>query len=326
VYGPNSTSSAACGSAAGYYPGHAYVDYLGMSAYRSGTQSVASAVVTPAHALVAALGYPAAWTPDRFIVLQTGTRALPGDDRGAWVEALYGALTADPLFLGAIYFDADTWALLDPAAQPLAGYAAWVGALAKLPPASARLDGTFEPFFWDVRVEAPYYAEIQSLRAAGYTSGCAAAPPTFCPDDALGRAAAAIFAARAFGVAPDPAGPALFDDLAPGDAGYGEVQALAKAGALPGCTATSFCPGAPIARKDLAALLYALSAPPAAPGGAFADLAPGDPATGAIEALAKLERVDGCGPSQFCPAKAATRAVGAAWIVRSAGVAPAPSL
>lgn len=249
VYGPNSTASGGCGSAAGYYPGHGYVDYLGMSAYRSGTQSVNAAVLAPAHALTTALGYPAAWASDRFIVLQAGTRDVPGDDRGAWVTGLYGALTADPLFLGAIYFDQGTWALLDATATPLAGYPQWTAALAALPTASPRLDGTFEPFFWDVRIEHPYYAELQSLRAAGLTSGCGSAPPTFCPDDALTRVAAAILAARAFAVASDASGPALFGDVAAGDPGYGEIQALAKQGAFAGCGATTFCPGQPIDRR-----------------------------------------------------------------------------
>jgi hypothetical protein len=326
VYGPNNVASSNCGSAAGYYPGHAYVDYLGMSAYRNGTQSVSGAVVGPAHDLVSALGYSASWTTDRFIVLQTGTRDVPGDDRGAWVTSLFDTLAADPLFLGVIYFDASTWALLDASATPLSGYAAWPAAIAKLPAASARLDGTFEPFFWDVRPSTPYYAEIQSLRAAGLTSGCASAPPTFCPDDPLKRVAAAILAARAFGVSPEPAGPAIFDDLASGDPGFGEVQALAKMGAIAGCSATSFCPNAAIERRALAATLAKLSAPPPGPAGVFGDLDPADPATASIEALAALSRVDGCGGGLFCPTAPAPRGAGAAWIVRSANVAPAPSL
>ena len=49
--GPNSTSSANCGSAAGYYPGHAYVDLLGLSAYRPDGATVASSVIAPMSAL-----------------------------------------------------------------------------------------------------------------------------------------------------------------------------------------------------------------------------------------------------------------------------------
>jgi hypothetical protein len=326
VYGPNSTSSQGCGSAAAYYPGHAYADYLGMSAYRSGAQGVAAAVTTPAHALVAALGLPAAWSADRFVVLQTGSRVVQGDDRGAWVTSLYGALAADPIFLGVIWFDAQDWALLDANAAPLPGYDAWVAATKALPTASPALDGTFEPFFWDVGVAHERYAEIQSLRAAGLTSGCASSPPTFCPDDALSRAAAAIFLARAFGIALDAGGPALFGDLAPGAAGYGEAQALAKLGALAGCTPSSFCPKDAITRGDLAAALDVLSKPPAGPAGAFGDLPAGEPRTAAIEALAALGRVDGCGPGAFCRGDAAKRGDGAAWIVRSAMVPPAPKL
>lgn len=135
VFGPNSTSSAGCGTAAAYYPGAGYVDYLGMSAYRSGTQSVASAVVDPAHALTAALGYSGELAKDRFIVLQTGSRDEVDDDRGVWLGKLYGALAEDPLFLGAIYFNAADWAVLDGTTPPtpLEGYAGWVDAMKALP-------------------------------------------------------------------------------------------------------------------------------------------------------------------------------------------------
>ena len=185
VYGPNSTSSGGCGTAVDYYPGHAYVDYIGMSAYRTATASVSSAVTAPANALLSGLGYPPAWQSDRFIVLQTGTQDIAGDDRGAWLADLYGALTADSAFLGVIYFNSDKWAVLGPGAppQPLTGYGAFVAALKALPLADRALDATFETFFWDVHQANRYYPEVQSLRAAGISSGCGADPPLFCPDD-----------------------------------------------------------------------------------------------------------------------------------------------
>ncbi len=207
AYGPNATSSASCGSAAGYYPGHAYVDLLGMSAYRPGTDSVAASVIAPMAALFDALGYPAAWQRDRFVVLQTGTRAVPGDDRDAWISGLVHALTADARVAGLVYFDAADWGV------PTAG-AGWTGlttALAEAPLADRGLDATFLPQFWDVAYGDPGFAEIQALRDAGVTSGCAAAPAQFCPDDLLDAAAAQALLARAF-PAGAPAG--MIDALA----------------------------------------------------------------------------------------------------------------
>jgi len=64
-------------------PGHAFVDVLGMSAYRAGTDSVQATVIAPMAQLFGALGYPASWQRDRFVVLQTGSRAVAGDDRDA---------------------------------------------------------------------------------------------------------------------------------------------------------------------------------------------------------------------------------------------------
>ena len=207
AYGPNATSSASCGSAAGYYPGHAHVDLLGMSAYRSGTDSVATSVTAPMAQLFAALGYPAAWQRDRFVVLQTGTRAVAGDDRDAWITGLVHALTADARVAGLVYFDAADWGVPTNGA----GWTGLVTALAAAPIADRGLDATFLPHFWDVAYGDPGFAEIQALRDGGVTSGCAVAPARFCPDDMLDAAAAQALLARAF---PGGAPPAMIDALA----------------------------------------------------------------------------------------------------------------
>ncbi len=207
AYGPNATSSASCGSSAGYYPGHAYVDLLGMSAYRSGTDSVAMTVIAPMAQLFGALAYPAVWQRDRFVVLQTGTRAVPGDDRDAWITGLVHALTADTRVAGLVYFDAADWGVPPNGA----GWAGLVTSLGDAPIADRALDATFLPHFWDVAYGDPGFAEIQALRDAGVTSGCATAPARFCPDDMLDTDAAQALLARAF---PDGAPSAVVAALA----------------------------------------------------------------------------------------------------------------
>ena len=51
----------------------------------------------------------------------------------------------------------------------------------------------------------PGFAEIQALRDAGVTTGCATAPARFCPDELLDGAAATALLTRAFPGATPPA-------------------------------------------------------------------------------------------------------------------------
>lgn len=285
VYAPNSTSSGGgCGGPAAYYPGHDAVDLIGMSAYRTGTESVA-AVMAPAKEILADLAYPAAWQRDRFIVLQTGSKTNGGDTRGAWLKSMVEDLAADPIYAGVIPFDlsdADPlrdWALLD-LAKPAAarsGYGAFISAAKALPRSDRALEGTFDPYFWDVRMGDASYAEIQALRGAKVTSGCSAAPPLFCPDAAITRAEAAAFLAGAFGVTNADASASL-GAAAAIDGGAVRRDTLAVA------VATLLKSKLPAAKKDLAR----------------------------IEAAAKVE-----------PARSATRAEAAAWVVQHARISPA---
>jgi len=239
AYGPNSTSSASCGSAAGYYPGHAYVDVLGMSAYRSGTDSVQTTVVAPMASLYSALGYPAAWQRDRFVVLQTGSRAIAGDDRSAWIASLVTTLTADTRIAGLVYFDAADWAV------PTAG-AGWAGltqSIATAPVTDRGLDATFLPHFWDVSYSDPGFAEIQALRDAGVTTGCATAPARFCPADLLDGAAATSLLSRAF---PGASPPPMTDPLTETDL----AAAITSLGGTPQSTAS-----VPLTRARAAVLI-----------------------------------------------------------------------
>lgn len=328
VFGPNNVSSAGCGSAADYYPGHAYTDFLGMSSYRSGTQSIASAVVDPAHDLLDDLAYPAEWQADRFIVLQTGTRDEPGDDRDAWIRDLWSTLADDPVFRGVIYFDAADWSVIDGGdgvVDEKPGYQGLVDAVAAAPSPDARLEGTFDPFFWDVRFGHPSYPEVQSLRAAGLSSGCGSAPPRFCPDAALTRADAAVLIGRAFALEPLAPASASFDDVPADHPAFGLVEAAAALGLIAPCADGAFCPAAPVLRGDLARALVRVAAIEGAPGApSFTDLgATGE--DGAIQLLASVGHVDGCAAELFCPDDDVLRHVGARWIVRTGGVAPAPA-
>jgi hypothetical protein len=327
VFGPNNVSSDGCASAADYYPGHAHSDFLGMSSYRSGTQSIASAVVEPAHDLLDAV-MPEAWQADRFVVLQTGTRDEQGDDRDAWIRDLHTILADDEVFRGVIYFDAADWSVIDAGDGGVIekpGYEGLVDAFAAAPLADARLEGTFDPFFWDVPFAHPSYAEIQSLRAAEISSGCGIAPPRFCPDLELTRGDASVMVARAFGVQPDPPGDEpTFDDVPLDHPAYGFIEATTALGALVPCDDGLFCPSEAITRGALVRALVRLGQVEGAPDGAapFADLeTTGEDAT--IQLLAEVGHVDGCASDLFCPQDPALRDAAARWVVRVAAVTPA---
>lgn len=244
VYAPNSISSGGCGTPADYYPGHDAVDLLGMSAYRSASDSVATAVVTPTKKLMADLEYPPEWQRGRFIVLQTGSRTAAGD-RGTWLAGLVDTLAADPAYLGVIPFDLShatdpdrDWALLTTANPPVAraGYDAFIAAQKKVAPADPALEGIFDPWFWDVARDEPAYAEIQALRSAKITSGCRAAPPLFCPGAPLTHADAVTFLAGAFGVTREDAAVRLDDRL--DRAGFAGVVASLVRAARPNAKGT----------------------------------------------------------------------------------------
>ena len=247
AFGPNATASPGCGSAAGYYPGADVVDLLGMSAYRMDGTTVAQSVTGPMSALYAATG-----ATQRYVVLQTGARAA--GDRDTWARELFAALEADPRAAGIIWFDAADWAV--PANG--AGWTGLTAAIAGAPIADRALDGIFAPHFTDVPYDAAGFPEIQALADARVTTGCGGG--RFCPADLLSRRDAALLVTRALAI-PDGTGTA-FTDVPASDPGYGAISALVARGAITGCTATTFCPDAPIREPDLAAILAALGGLP----------------------------------------------------------------
>jgi hypothetical protein len=192
VYGPDSRGSAECPSAAAYYPGHAFVDLLGLSAYRKDTQSVDETVLDPMARLFDGVGMPHEWRRDRFVLLQTGSRAVSGRD--AWITELWDRMAADPRAAGILYFDAADWAV----AKDGVGWSGLTHSLGDAPLADKHLDGTFLPHFWDVNVSDAGFGEIQALRDAGVTEGCSATPRLFCPSELLDRAGAAAWLGKAF--------------------------------------------------------------------------------------------------------------------------------
>jgi hypothetical protein len=185
------------------------------------------------------------------------------------------------------------------------------------------------------------FTQIEAIRAAGITGGCAATPPLFCPDDTITRGQMAVFIETSLGKTAPPCIGTLFDDVAEGSVGpgfCGFIEQLAADGITGGCTATNFCPDLPITRDQMAVFIEAaLGVGPAArcSGTVFSDVnvqTVGDLFCRYIEDFAAQGITGGCAAddpltpdvneAKYCPFDPVTRAEMAVFLV----AAPAPLL
>lgn len=99
---------------------------------------------------------------------------------------------------------------------------------------------------------APYVERLADLEV---TTGCAADPLRFCPDDPVTRAQMASFLVRAFDLASGST--AGFEDVPEGGTHAGSIDALAGARITAGCSKDPlrFCPGDPVTRGQMATFL-----------------------------------------------------------------------
>ncbi len=260
---------------AAYYPGHAYSDYLGMSAYRSLTEekaarinpasvdtSVAHTIEEPATELLDAVGkgLPASWREGRFLVLQTGALATDAT-RATWIATMFRRLDRDPRFAGVIYFNGQN-AINDYSVVERgdAGVVAKSG-LAELSSGLGKyrsqdgLTALFERHYADVGPRSAYWSEVQRVGDLGF-SGCATDEPArFCPDQPMTRATAAVMLARLLEL---PAADPSFSDVPADHWARGAIGALEKKGIVHGCATGSFCPEVTLQRSALLALVAAV--------------------------------------------------------------------
>jgi N-acetylmuramoyl-L-alanine amidase/S-layer homology domain len=100
---------------------------------------------------------------------------------------------------------------------------------------------------------SPFEAQINSIAAAGITSGCDAVKKLFCPAGEVTRGQMAAFLTKAFAL---PAGPNAFTDD-DGSSFEAQINSLAAAGITSGCSAsgTEFCPDKFVTRAQMATFL-----------------------------------------------------------------------
>jgi len=183
--------------------------------------------------------------------------------------------------------------------------------------------------FDDVLKTNGQWAYVEAIAREGIASGCSRVPPLYCPNSTLTRGQMAVLLCRAAGLAPYANPVPSFVDVPAGDARYGYVEALVRAGITTGCSQQPprYCPEAPITRGQMAVFLCraASRAPvyPAQP--TFGDVPSSNPQYGYIEALVAAGVTSGCSskPPAFCPNAAVTRGQMAVFLCRDFGISTA---
>jgi hypothetical protein len=110
--------------------------------------------------------------------------------------------------------------------------------------------------FADVTTSTFAAAWIEQLAAEGITGGCGGG--NFCPDQPVTRAEAAVFLLRGKNgpaYTPPAATGTVFTDVSASSFAAAWIEQLAAAGISGGCTPTTFCPGNPVSRAQMAVFI-----------------------------------------------------------------------
>lgn len=190
----------------------------------------------------------------------------------------------------------------------------------------------YDASFVDVPLSHPYYYDIQTLFANGYTAGCSVTPLKFCPDVIMDRAQSAVFMLRGnFGSSYAPVTPTHFfeDNWANVLWAEGWAESMYLEGLTGGCSLSplKFCPSDQLTNVQAAVfgvrLKHGISfVPPAPSGTVFADMTDVN-----FWGLSWAEQayadglIPSCGISGgkplYCPTSLVSRGFGAYVIVRA---------
>ena len=113
------------------------------------------------------------------------------------------------------------------------------------------------PMFTDVPVTSGFCPWVEELARRGVVSGCA--PNLYCPSAPATREAMAVFVLLTLDPTLDPpacvAGSEVFDDVPAGNGFCRWIEELFRRGVVTGCSATSYCPTAPVTREQMGVFL-----------------------------------------------------------------------
>jgi hypothetical protein len=110
------------------------------------------------------------------------------------------------------------------------------------------------PYFTDMPASNSLFKYVQKMRELNINQGCGGA--FFCPNSTVNRGQMAMYIARAlYGEAYPFSSNARFSDVPSSDFLFKYVQKIWEIGVTQGCTTTSYCPGNPVTREQMAAFL-----------------------------------------------------------------------
>ena len=151
------------------------------------------------------------------------------------------------------------------------------------------------------------------LFAQGITGGCSATPRMYCPNENITRGQMAVFIVTAieggnsFTYTTTP----YFTDVPSSNPFFKFIQKLKDLGITSGCTATTYCPGDPVTRGQMAvfiitarygAIPYSYPSTPY-----FTDVPAANAFFAFIQKMAQVGITAGCAPGLYCPANTLTR-------------------
>lgn len=183
------------------------------------------------------------------------------------------------------------------------------------------------PRFSDVPAGGTHASSIERLVDLGITSGTSAT--TYGPRQPVTRAQFATFLVKTLGEESFPSdtfngvGEAfavdMFDDVEPGSTHAANIGAVAAAGITSGTTATTFEPGAPLPRAQMASLLVrAFELDDVSfPSDTFDDVTPGSTHAANIGIVAGLGITTGTTATTFAPERTVNREQMASFLIRT---------
>ena len=162
-----------------------------------------------------------------------------------------------------------------------------------------------------------YDADIDWALAGNVASNCDA--DMFCTNDPVTRGQLAQFVARAMNL---PASGTDFFTDDNGSAYEADIDRVAAAGIMAGCTATTFCPNSKVTRGEMATVLATAKALPPAADDHFTDDET-SPDEASINSVAEAGYMAGCTATTFCPTVTIKRGETMGFLHRAFGTGPA---
>jgi hypothetical protein len=178
--------------------------------------------------------------------------------------------------------------------------------------------------FYDVPGNHWAWNWIERLYQSRITTGCAASPKLYCPENAVTRSQMALFLLRGqhgVGFIP-PAAVGVFPDVPTTHWAAAWIEQLLLEGITAGCGGGLYCPEDSVTRAQMAVFLLRAKygpgyIPPQASGMQFGDVPSTHWAAAWIEQLYFEGITTGCGAGNFCPEDPVKRSEMAVFLVRS---------